>query len=58
MMNKGENIKSKKIIDVLISSETTEAQEILFEGGNDYAEVVHMDEDDEVMLSIWMRMMN
>jgi hypothetical protein len=58
MMNKGENIKSKKIIDVLISSETTEAQEILFEGGNDYVEVVHMDEDDEVMLSIWMRMMN
>jgi hypothetical protein len=58
MMNKGENIKSKKIIDVLISSETTEAQEILFEGGNNYVEVVHMDEDDEVMLSIWMRMMN
>jgi hypothetical protein len=49
MMNKREKIKSKKITDVLISRETTEAQGFLFEGGDDCAEVVHMDEDDELM---------
>jgi hypothetical protein len=49
MLSKREQIKSKKITDVLISSETTEAQGFLFEGGDDCAEIVHRDEDDEVM---------
>jgi hypothetical protein len=49
MLSKREHIKSKKITDVLISSDTTEAQGYLFEGGNDCAEVVHRDEDDEVL---------
>jgi hypothetical protein len=49
MMIKRENIKSKKITDVLISSETIEAQGFLFDGGDDCAEFIHRDEDDEVM---------
>jgi hypothetical protein len=49
MMSKREKMKSKKITDVLISSETTEAQEFLFDGGDDCAEFIHRDEDDEVM---------
>jgi hypothetical protein len=51
MMIKREKIKSKKITDVLISIETTEAQGFLFEGGDDCAEFIHRDEDDEVMPS-------
>jgi hypothetical protein len=35
MMSKRERIKLKKIDDVLISSETIEAQRFLFEGGDD-----------------------
>jgi hypothetical protein len=50
MMIKREKIKPKKITDVLISIETTEAQGFLFEGGDDCAEFIHRDEDDEVML--------
>jgi hypothetical protein len=49
MMNKKEKIKSTKITNVLISSETTEAQGFLFEGGDDCDEVVYRDEDDEVL---------
>jgi hypothetical protein len=49
MMSKREKIRSKKITNVLISSETTEAQGFLFEGGDDCAEFIHRDEDDEVM---------
>jgi hypothetical protein len=49
MMSKRERIKLKKIDDVLISSETTEAQEFLFESGDDCAVVHHMDEKDEEM---------
>jgi hypothetical protein len=49
MMNKRKNIKSKKITDVLISNETTEAQGFLFEGSDDYAEIVHRDDYYEVM---------
>jgi hypothetical protein len=49
MINKREKIKSKKITDVLISNETIEAQGFLFEGGADCAEVIHRDDDDEVM---------
>jgi hypothetical protein len=51
MMNKRERIKLKKIDDVLISSETTEAQGFLFEGGDDCAVVDHRDEEDEEMSS-------
>jgi hypothetical protein len=40
-------IKLKKIDDVLISSETTEAQGFLFEDGDDCAVVDHRDEEDE-----------
>ena len=36
-MNKREKIKSKKITDVLLSSDTTEAQGFLQEGGDDCA---------------------
>ena len=44
-MNK--KIKSKKITDVLLSSDTTEAQDFLQEGGDDLALVVFRDEEDE-----------
>jgi hypothetical protein len=50
MMSKRERIKLKKIDDVLISSETTEAQGFLFEDGDDCAVVDHRDEEDEEML--------
>jgi hypothetical protein len=46
-MSKREKIKSKKINDVLISSEITKAQGFLFEGGDDCAVIVHRDEEDE-----------
>ena len=46
-MNKREKIKSKKITDVLLSSDTTEAQGFLQEGGDDCALVVFRDEEDE-----------
>jgi hypothetical protein len=49
MMSKREKIRSKKITNVLISSETTEAQGFLFEGGDDCAEFIHRDEHDKVM---------
>jgi hypothetical protein len=49
MISKRKKIKSKKIIDVLISSETIEAQGFLFEGGDDCALFIHRDEDDEVV---------
>jgi hypothetical protein len=52
MMNKREKIKSKQITDVLISSETTKAQGFLFEDGDECAEFIHRDEDDEVMPDI------
>jgi hypothetical protein len=47
MMSKRERIKLKKIDDVLISSETTEAQGFLFEDGDDCEVVDHRDEEDE-----------
>lgn len=50
LLSKREQIKSKKITDVLISSETTEAQGFLYEGGDDCALVVYRDEEDEQML--------
>ncbi|KAG2570697.1 hypothetical protein PVAP13_7KG038718 [Panicum virgatum] len=47
MLNKREKIKSKKITDVLLSSDTTEAQDFLQKGGDDLALVVFRDEEDE-----------
>ncbi|AQK99346.1 hAT transposon superfamily protein [Zea mays] len=44
LMNNREKIKSKKITDVLLSSDTTEAQGFLQEGGDDCAQVVFRDE--------------
>ncbi|GJN04194.1 hypothetical protein PR202_ga21719 [Eleusine coracana subsp. coracana] len=38
-----------QIIDVLISSETTEAQGFLFEGGDDCVLVIHRDDEDDIM---------
>lgn len=54
MMAKKQMIKEKKIIDVLLSAETTEAQGFLFEGGDDYAEIVYRDDDEEEMDSTGM----
>ncbi|KAI5016721.1 hypothetical protein ZWY2020_006572 [Hordeum vulgare] len=54
MMAKKKMIKEKKIIDVLLCAETTEAQGFLFEGGDDYAEVVYSDDDEEEMDSTEM----
>jgi hypothetical protein len=49
MMSKRERIKLKKIDDMLISSETTEAQGFLFEGGDDCVVVDDRDEEDKEM---------
>jgi hypothetical protein len=46
MMAKKQMIKEKKIDDVLFSTETTEAQGCLFEGGDDCAVVIYRDEDE------------
>ena len=53
-MAKKQMIKEKKITDVLLSAETTEAQGFLFEGGDDYAEVIYMDKGEEEMDSTGM----
>ncbi|XP_002440161.2 uncharacterized protein LOC8061081 [Sorghum bicolor] len=47
LLNKREKIKSKKIIDVLLSNDTTEAQGFLHENGDDSALVVYRDEEEE-----------
>jgi hypothetical protein len=47
LMNKRAKIKSKKITDVLLSSETTEAQGFLQENGDECVLVVFRDEEDE-----------
>jgi hypothetical protein len=49
MMAKKQMIKERKIEDVLFSTETTEAQGFLFEGGDDCAVVIYRDEDEEEM---------
>lgn len=49
MINKKEKIKAKKITDVLMSSDTSEAQGFLHEEGDDCATVVFRDEEDEEM---------
>jgi len=48
LINKKEKIKSKKISDVLLSNDTTEAQGFLHENGDDCALVVYRDEEDEM----------
>lgn len=48
LINKKEKIKSKKISDVLLSNDTTEAQGFLHENGDDCALVVYTDEEDEM----------
>ena len=47
LINKRAKIKAKKITDVLLSSDTTEAQGFLQEGGDACAQVVFRDEEDE-----------
>jgi hypothetical protein len=47
LLNRRERIKSKKITDVLLSSDTSEAQGFLQEGGDDCALVVFRDEEDK-----------
>jgi hypothetical protein len=47
LMNKRAKIKSKKVTDVLLSSDTTEAQGFLQENGDECALVVFKDEEDE-----------
>uniref|UniRef100_K3Y297 HAT C-terminal dimerisation domain-containing protein n=1 Tax=Setaria italica TaxID=4555 RepID=K3Y297_SETIT len=49
LINKKERIMSKKITDVLLSSEATEAQGFLYEDGDNCATVVYRDEEDEEM---------
>jgi len=46
LINKRAKIKSKKITDVLLSSDTTEAQGFLQENGDDCALVVFRDEEE------------
>ena len=48
-MNKRQKIKSKKITDVLLSSDTTEAQGFLQEGGDDCALVDFRDGEEDEM---------
>ena len=48
LFNKKEKIKSKKISDVLLSNDTTEAQGFLHENRDDCALVVYRDEEDEM----------
>lgn len=47
MMSKREKIKAKKISDVLLSNETSEAQGFLFKDGDACATTVFVDEDEE-----------
>jgi hypothetical protein len=47
LINKKEKIKSKKISDVLLSNDTTEAQGFLHGNGDDCALVVYRDEEEE-----------
>ncbi|CAD6337167.1 unnamed protein product [Miscanthus lutarioriparius] len=49
LINKKERIVSKKTTDVLLSSDTTEAQGFLYEDGDECATVVYRDEEDEEM---------
>jgi hypothetical protein len=50
LLNKRAKIKSKKITDVLLSSDTTEAQGFLQENGDNLAVVVFRDDEDEELM--------
>ncbi|CAD6261061.1 unnamed protein product [Miscanthus lutarioriparius] len=50
LLNKRAKIKSKKITDVLLSSDTTEAQGFLQENGDDLAVIVFRDDEDEELM--------
>ncbi|XP_066345436.1 uncharacterized protein [Miscanthus floridulus] len=50
LLNKRAKIKSKKITDVLLSSDTTEAQGFLQENGDDLAVNVFRDNEDEELM--------
>ena len=50
LINKRAKIKSKKITDVLLSSDTTEAQGFLQENGDDLAVIVFRDDEDEELM--------
>ena len=47
MMSKRQKIKSKKISDVLLSTDSSEAQGFLYVDGDDCAANVYRDEDEE-----------
>ena len=49
LIKKKEKNKAKRISDVLLSSETTEAQGFLHEDGDQCARVIYRDEEDEEM---------
>ncbi|XBJ20457.1 hypothetical protein VPH35_011287 [Triticum aestivum] len=46
MLSRKQKLLEKKKWDVLISTDATKAQGFLFEGGDDYASVVYLDEED------------
>ncbi|KAM3225932.1 hypothetical protein ACQJBY_058566 [Aegilops geniculata] len=46
MLSRKQKLLEKKKWDVLISTNATEAQGFLFEGGDDYANVVYLDQED------------
>jgi len=48
LINKKEKIKSKKISDILLSNDTTEAQGFLHENGDGCALVIYTDEQDKM----------
>ncbi|KAI5016237.1 hypothetical protein ZWY2020_006088 [Hordeum vulgare] len=46
MLSRKQNLLEKKKWDVLLSTEATEAQGFLLEGGDDHENVVYLDEED------------
>ena len=54
LLSKREKIKSNKITDVLLSSDTTEAQGFLQEGGDDCALADFRDGEEDEMKGTWI----
>ena len=48
-MSRRQQIKSKKITDVLLSNDVMQAQGFMFDGGDECATVVYEDDDEEEM---------
>jgi len=48
-MSKRQQIKSKKISDVLLSNDVKQAQCFMFDGGDECAAVVYQDDEEEEM---------